>query len=51
LYMRDPVGSPSGTKVSGWSSLAVAAMVAVTLQVGVLPTKMVDAAKRAVTSL
>jgi NADH-quinone oxidoreductase subunit N len=51
LYMHDPVGSPSATRVSAWSSLAVAAMVAVTLQVGVLPAKMVDAAKRAVTSL
>jgi NADH-quinone oxidoreductase subunit N len=51
LYMRDPVGSPSGLKVSAWSSLAVAAMVALTLQVGILPARMVDAAKRAVTSL
>jgi NADH-quinone oxidoreductase subunit N len=51
LYMRDPIGSPSATRVSAWSSLAVAAMVALTLQVGILPTKMINAARKAVTSL
>ena len=45
LYMRDPLGSPSANRVSAWSSLAVAAMVALTLQVGVLPAKMLNAAR------
>jgi len=51
MYMRDPVGSPAATRVSGFSSIAVAAMVALTLQIGILPAKMMSAAKRAVTSL
>ena len=51
MYMRDPVGSPAASRVSAWSALAVAAMVALTLQIGVLPAKMMNAAKKAVTSL
>ncbi|MGZ3709617.1 MAG: NADH-quinone oxidoreductase subunit N, partial [Bdellovibrionota bacterium] len=51
MYMRDPVGAPSGTGASFWASLAVAAMVALTLQIGVLPEKMMNAARRAVSSL
>jgi NADH-quinone oxidoreductase subunit N len=51
LYMKDPVGSPSANRISAWSSLTVAAMVAMTLQVGILPAKMINAAKKAVTSL
>lgn len=51
MYMRDPVGAPSGSRVSVWSTLAVAAMVALTIQIGVLPARMFSAAKRAVTSL
>jgi NADH-quinone oxidoreductase subunit N len=51
MYMRDPAGAPSGTRISVWSTLAMAAMVALTIQIGVLPARMVSAAKRAVTSL
>lgn len=48
MYMRDPVGSPAVTRVSIWSGAAVTAMVILTLQVGVLPAKMMTAAKRVV---
>ncbi len=51
MYMREPAGSASGILVSAWSGLAVALMAALTLQVGVLPARMVAAAKKAVTSL
>jgi NADH-quinone oxidoreductase subunit N len=51
MYMRDPVGSPSGSRVSVWAVLAVAAMVVMTLQIGVLPEQMVEAARRAVIGL
>jgi NADH-quinone oxidoreductase subunit N len=51
MYMRDPAGAPSESRISVWSTLAVASMVALTLQIGVLPSRMVLAAKRAVTSL
>ncbi|MGK5083574.1 NADH-quinone oxidoreductase subunit N [Bdellovibrionota bacterium FG-1] len=52
MYMRDPVGAPSAaSRVSVWSALVVAAMVILTLQIGLLPSRMMLAAKRAVTSL
>ena len=52
MYMRDPIGAPStASRVSIWATFAVAAMVALTLQVGILPERMMAAAKRAVTSL
>jgi NADH-quinone oxidoreductase subunit N len=51
MYMREPVGSPSGSRASAWTMLAVAAMVVMTLQIGILPERMVVAAKKAVTSL
>jgi len=51
MYMRDPVGSPPSMKVSLWSGIGVAAMVALTLQLGVFPGRMVDFAKKAVTGL
>ena len=51
MYMRDPAGAPSESRISVWSTLAVASMVALTIQIGVLPARMVLAAKRAVTSL
>ena len=51
LYMRDPQGSPSGQRVSVWASAAVAAMVFLTLQIGVIPGNIVQAARRAVASL
>jgi NADH-quinone oxidoreductase subunit N len=51
MYMREPAGSPAASRASAWSTLAVAVMVALTLQIGVLPARMVAAAKKAVTSL
>ncbi|MCM2278045.1 MAG: NADH-quinone oxidoreductase subunit N [Oligoflexia bacterium] len=51
IYMRDPAGSPAASRVSVWSLVAVSAMVVLTLQIGILPAKMVSAAKKAVTSL
>jgi NADH-quinone oxidoreductase subunit N len=51
MYMRDPVGSAPVLRVSIWSATAVAAMVALTLQIGILPERIVNAAKKAVTSL
>jgi NADH-quinone oxidoreductase subunit N len=49
MYMRDPVGSPVAARIPVWSTLAVAAMVAATLQIGLLPDRMMNAARRAVT--
>jgi NADH-quinone oxidoreductase subunit N len=51
MYMRDPVGAPAQSRVSIWSSAALAAMVFLTLQIGILPARMITAAKKAVTSL
>jgi NADH-quinone oxidoreductase subunit N len=51
MYMRDPVDSSEGSRVSVWSMAAVTAMVVLTLQIGILPSRMVSAAKRAVASL
>jgi NADH-quinone oxidoreductase subunit N len=51
MYMRDPQGSPANSRVSVWSTLAVGTMVALTIQIGVLPSRIVSAAKKAVTSL
>jgi NADH-quinone oxidoreductase subunit N len=51
MYMRDPVGSPPASRIPVWSAVAVASMVVLTLQIGVLPARMVAAAKKAVTSL
>jgi NADH-quinone oxidoreductase subunit N len=51
MYMRDAVGSAPSQRVSAWASLALASMVFLTLQIGVLPSRMVEAAKKAVMSL
>jgi hypothetical protein len=51
MYMRDPLGSPASQRISIWSSFAVASMVLMTLQIGLLPGKMVAAVMKAVTSL
>lgn len=51
MYMREPVGAETSHPVSGWAAATVAVMVVLTVQIGVLPAKMVAAAKRAVTSL
>ncbi|OFZ20079.1 MAG: hypothetical protein A2X94_09205 [Bdellovibrionales bacterium GWB1_55_8] len=51
MYMRDPVGTQTRSPVSVWSAIAVAAMVAATLQIGVMPARVVYAAKKAITSI
>jgi NADH-quinone oxidoreductase subunit N len=51
MYMRDPVGSPAQQRAPLGAALALAAMVAVTLQIGVLPSRAVEAAKRAVAGI
>jgi NADH-quinone oxidoreductase subunit N len=51
MYMRDPVGSPAASRMSAWSMMALAAMVALTLQIGVMPARALSAARKAVTSL
>ncbi len=51
MYMRDPVGSPPASRVSMWSGLAVAAMVAITLEMGILPAQMLSLAKKVLTQL
>ncbi len=51
MYMRDPVGSAPAQRIPAWGALVVAISVALTLQVGVLPGKLMDAAKRAVASM
>jgi len=48
IYMKDPVESPGASRMSVWSAAAIAAMVLLTLQIGVLPEKVVSAAKKAV---
>jgi NADH-quinone oxidoreductase subunit N len=51
MYMRDPVGSPASSRASAWSMMALAVMVALTLQIGVMPARAIAAARKAVTSL
>ena len=51
MYMRDPVGSPSGLQISVWSGATVMVMTVLTLQVGVFPAQWVDIARRAILSL
>ncbi|RYZ72413.1 MAG: NADH-quinone oxidoreductase subunit N [Proteobacteria bacterium] len=51
MYMRDPVGSESEGTTPAWSAFVVALTVALTLQVGLMPSKMVDLSKRVVETL
>lgn len=51
MYMREPVGAPANLRVSLWASVAVAVMVLITLQVGVMPAPLVEAAKRAIVGM
>jgi NADH-quinone oxidoreductase subunit N len=51
MYMRDPVESPSASRASAWSTAVIVAMVALTLQMGVLPAHIIALAKKAVMSL
>jgi NADH-quinone oxidoreductase subunit N len=51
MYMRDPAEEKDGISTPALSSLAVAMMVVLTLQVGILPSKMIDFSKRVIQSL
>ena len=52
MYMRDPAGSSvPATRTPMWSAVGVAVMVALTLQMGLMPNRVMEAAKRAVTGL
>ncbi len=51
MYMREPAGSPRILRVSVWSGFTVAVMVILTLQIGVIPSQVVEMAKKAITSL
>ena len=51
MYMRDPVGSPPVRRTPVWGALVIATTVFLTFQVGLLPEKVLNAAKRAVASL
>lgn len=51
MYMRDPVGATPQKRFSVWATAVVALLVGVTLHVGIMPSHLVDAAKRAVTGL
>jgi NADH-quinone oxidoreductase subunit N len=51
MYMRDPLGSPAAPQSSSWATIAIAAMVTLTLQVGIMPERMLMVAKRAIASL
>ncbi len=51
MYMREPVGSAPSSRVSVWSTVAVAMMVIMTLQIGILPSRIVAVTKKAVASL
>ena len=51
MYMHDPVGSPAVRRVSVWSGFAVIAMVLLTFEIGVLPSRLMSAAKKVVMSL
>lgn len=51
MYMRDPVGSPPASRISVWSGVAVAALVVLTLEVGILPAQMITLAKKVIQAL
>lgn len=51
MYMREPVGEADLKTPSIWAAAVATAMVLVTLEVGVFPSGMITAAKKAVASL
>jgi NADH-quinone oxidoreductase subunit N len=51
MYMREPAGSPSQLRTPLWTHLALMTMVVLTLQIGVLPGKVIHLAKKAVMSI
>lgn len=51
MYMREPVGANPKKQFSVWATAVVALLVGVTLQVGIMPSHLVEAAKKAVIGL
>ena len=51
MYMREAGAGSDKRSVSPWAAIAVLGMVFATLQMGVIPAKMISAARRAVASL
>jgi NADH-quinone oxidoreductase subunit N len=51
MYMREPQSTHMAHRVSIWSTVAVGSMVLLTFQIGMLPSQIVEAAKRAVIGL
>ena len=51
MYMRDPVSTFGPSRIPVWSAIAVAGMATLTLQIGMLPEFLVEAAKKAVIGL
>ncbi|MCC7442204.1 MAG: NADH-quinone oxidoreductase subunit N [Bdellovibrionales bacterium] len=51
MYMRDPIAGATSARVPVWSVMALASMVIVTLQVGLLPSPLVEMARKAVAGL
>ncbi len=50
MYMKDPVGAPSGSRHSLWAGAALTAMVVLTLQVGIMPARLFEMARVALAS-
>lgn len=51
MYMRDPVGTVERVSHSKWAMAACALLVAITLQVGILPASLLEVAKAVVRSI
>lgn len=51
MYMREPAESPTQLRVSLWSQFALVSMVVLTLQIGILPGKVIHLAKKAIMSI
>lgn len=51
MYMREPMGASGNERIPLWSALVLAAMVFLTLQIGILPEAVVEAANAAITGL
>lgn len=51
MYMRDPVGSESKQPVSIWAGVSVAVMVILTLEFGILPSRLLEVAKTAMAAI
>ncbi len=51
MYMREPTGSEGTGRISGLATAVVFAMVVLTAQIGIMPARLVEAARRAVAQL